>query len=70
MTALERAETYAAIFLRVGNRWPAYTPADATIRGTIVHIDGIRMEPTVDGGWRLTHNGHSRIVRKRQTAAA
>lgn len=64
MTALERATTYAAIFLKVGHRWPAYLPVGATITGAVVHLDGVRMEPTVDGGWRLTQNGHSHVVRK------
>lgn len=63
MTALDRATTLAAIFLKVGHRWPAFVPRDATVIGAVVHLDGIRMEPTVDGGWRLTQDGHSHIVR-------
>ena len=69
MTAIERAETYAAIFLKVGSRWPAYVPGDATVTGAVVHLQGVRMEPTVDDGWRLTENGHSRIVRRRAVPA-
>jgi len=63
MTAIERAQTYAAIFLKVGPRWPAFVPGDATVVGAVVRLGDIRMEPTVDGGWRLTENGHSWIVR-------
>jgi hypothetical protein len=69
MTEIERAETYAAVFLKVGHRWPAYVPSDATVAGAIVHLGDIRMEPTVDGGWRLTQNGHSRVVRTRTAVA-
>lgn len=68
MTAIERAETYAAVFLKVGIRWPAFVPVDATVVGSVVHLQGVRMEPTVDGGWRLTENGHSRVVRTRTAA--
>ena len=64
MTNLQRAETYAAIFLKVGPRWPDFVPVDATVLGSVVHLGDVRMEPTVDGGWRLTENGKSWIVRK------
>lgn len=68
MTALDRATTYAAIFLKVGDRWPGYVPCDATVTGAVVHLQGVRMEPTVDGGWRLTENDTSRVVRRRAAA--
>ena len=68
MTALERAEAYAAIFLNVGAKWPGYVPVDATVNGDTVYLQGVRMEPTEDG-WQLTENGRSRLVRVSAGAA-
>jgi hypothetical protein len=70
MTALERAETYAAIFLGVGARWPGYVPVDAKVKGDTVYLQGVKMQPTEDGGWLLTENGQSWIVKPRAEANA
>ncbi len=55
MTALERAQTYAAIFLSVGDRWRSYVPVDATVKGDSVYLQGVHMERRGDV-WRLTEN--------------
>jgi hypothetical protein len=62
MTTLERAQTYAAIFLNVGDRWPNYVPIDATVSGSDVSLGGVHMQPIADG-WRLTENGRSWTVK-------
>jgi len=63
MTALERAQQYAAIFIGLGSKWPSCVPLDATVTGDTVYLQGVRMQPTDDGGWRLTENARSWIVR-------
>lgn len=66
MDPVERAQTYAAIFINAGARWPAYVPVDATVHRDVVEIGGVIMQPTVDGGWRLTtRDGRSWTVRPR-----
>jgi hypothetical protein len=56
MTPLERAETYAAIFLHVEEDWPSFLPIDAIREGDTVWLRGVRMERGTDG-WRLTEVG-------------
>lgn len=56
MTALERAQTYAAIFIKAtrdGRDWRKYVPVDGRRRGDVVEIGGVRMQPAGDG-WMLT----------------
>ena len=65
MTAIERAQTYAAIFLNVGERWRFYVPLDATVSGDEVYLQGVRMRP-VDGGWQLSTNGETWTVKRRE----
>lgn len=67
MSALERAQTYAAIFLNAGDHWRNHVPVDATVTGDTVHLQGIRMERS-DDGWRLETNGEAWIVRAKATA--
>jgi hypothetical protein len=56
MTALERAQTYAAIFIKAtrdGRDWRKYVPVDGLLHGDVVEAGGVRMEPAGDG-WMLT----------------
>lgn len=69
MTALERAQTYAAIFIKVGSRWPGYVPLDATVTGSTVYLQGVRMQPVGDG-WELSENGQTWTVKPRVEAAS
>lgn len=67
-SALERARTYAAIFINAGDRWPDYVPTDAVQRADGLWIGGIQMERSIsDGGWRLTEGDHSWIIRRKAT---
>lgn len=68
MTALERAETYAAIFLKVGNKWPDYRPVDAKVHGEFVYLQGVQMRRVGDT-WELTENGQTRVVRLKRAAS-
>jgi hypothetical protein len=68
VNALDRAQTYAAIFLNAGDRWRNYVPVDATVTGDTVHLQGIRMERS-DNGWRLETNGEAWVVRTKEVAA-
>lgn len=68
MTVLQRAETYAAIFIQAGDRWCNHVPVDATVNGDTVHIQGVRMERS-DQGWRLETNGEAWIVRAKSVDA-
>lgn len=61
MTALERAQTYAAIFIHAEDNWRSYVPVDATVAGDTVYMQGVRMERAEDG-WRLTENDESWTV--------
>ena len=68
MTALERAQTYAAIFINAGDRWRNYVPVDATVTGDTVYLQGVRMERS-DNGWRLETNGKAWVVHAKAGAA-
>jgi hypothetical protein len=68
MTALDRAKTYAAIFLNAGDRWRNYVPVDATVTGDTVHLGGVRMERN-DQGWRLETNGEAWVIRVKAEVA-
>ena len=68
MTALERAQTYASIFINAGDRWRNYVPVDATVTDDVVYLQGVRMERS-DNGWRLETNGEAWIVRAKAGAA-
>jgi hypothetical protein len=65
VTGLERAKTYAAIFISAGEEWRKYVPVDATVKGDNVYLQGVHMEHS-DGGWRLTENAESWIVRTKK----
>lgn len=69
MTAMERAHTYAAIFIGVGENWRNYVPCDAlsSITDTGVHIGGVAMEYGPNG-WRLTEDDNSIVVRRKASA--
>ena len=69
MTALGRAQGYAGIFLKAGEKWRNYKPVDATVSGDTVHLQGVRIE-RVEGGWRLTENNESWLVRLKGSASA
>lgn len=64
MTALERAESYAAIFLKVGDRWPGYVPLDATRTEGGIYLHGVHMEQVDADTWRLTENDQRFLVRR------
>lgn len=65
--ALDRALVYAAIFVRLGDRWLRSVPCDATVHGDTVHLDGVHMQ-RVDDGWRLVENGQTLLVRPKVPA--
>jgi len=69
MTALERAHAYAAIFIRVGSRWPGFVPVDATMEGDTVYLQGVRMRPAGDG-WALAENDRTWYVRPTKAVAS
>lgn len=68
MNALDRAKTYASIFLNAGDRWRFYVPVDATVTDDTVHLQGVRMR-RLDDGWRLETNGEAWLVRSKEDAA-
>ena len=67
MTALERAQTYAAIWLTMGKRWRSYLPRDVRVRGDVVELDGVHMRRVGDS-WELTEHGRRCVVRLRDGA--
>jgi hypothetical protein len=68
MTALDRARTYAAIFISAGDRWRNYVPVDANVTGDTVHLQGVRMEHSANG-WRLETNDEAWVIRAKGGAA-
>ena len=70
MSALQRAEHYAAIFLNVGHKWPYYVPLDATVSGDVVYLQGIQMRPVRDDAWELSTNGQAYVVQLRTEATS
>lgn len=67
LSAMERAQTYAGFFVSLGDRWPSMVPADATVSGDTVLLQGVRMVRMPDG-WRLTEGDTSCVVRPKVTA--
>jgi len=63
MSALERAQTYAAIFIGAGDGWRQYVPVDATVEPDrdVMYLGGVRMTRVADG-WRLEENGRAWLV--------
>lgn len=63
MTALERAQTYAAIFIGVGDKWPKFIPVDGAMRGDKVWIEGVEMR-RIGSSWLLqARNGETCMVK-------
>jgi hypothetical protein len=71
MSGLERAQTYAAIFIGAGDGWRRYAPVDAAVEhyADVMYLQGIRME-RVDAGWRLETNGQAWLVRPKAGVSA
>lgn len=69
MSGLERAHTYAAIFIGAGNGWRQYAPVDATVDPDrdVMHLAGVRMARRADG-WVLEENGRAWLVSPKATA--
>ena len=66
MTGLERAKTYAAIFIGAGPDWQQYVPVDATVTARDVYLQGVRMRPCKDGAWSLETNTETWIIRPKE----
>lgn len=63
--AMKRAHTYASIFINAGEKWRNHVPVDATLgRDDDLYLQGVHMERGKSGGgWRLTENDESWIIR-------
>lgn len=68
MTPEERAETYAAIFLNVGDRWRNFVPVDGRVRGDSVEIGGVTVTNEGNGVWSLAAPGRD-VVRMKKAGA-
>lgn len=71
MSNLERAQTYAAIFIGAGDGWRQYVPVDATVDPDrdVMHLAGVRMTRRADV-WVLEENGRAWLVSPKATAKA
>ena len=65
-TPMERAQTYAALWLTLGDNWTYWLPVDASYRGGLVWLAGVKMRPITTGGarwWELTEGDRVVVVR-------
>jgi len=65
-TPMERAQTYAALWLTLGDNWTYWLPVDAAYRGGLVWLGGVKMRPITTGGarwWELTEGDRVVVVR-------
>jgi len=66
-TPMERAQTYAALWLTLGDNWTYWLPVDASYRGGLVWLGGVKMRPHyLDGTpawWELEEKGRVVVVR-------
>lgn len=65
MTGLERAKTYAAIFIGAGDGWTYYVPIDAVRVGpNALILQDVRMERRGNAWW-LSVDGQTLVVRSK-----